>query len=479
VYLDFYSSIKLVNYIRSEVLKGNFKPDVSSKSLFDDEHYLQPALEDDALLFCLDDLPAPSKAADGADPTAQRMSELEQELSALRLQFADYRSAVEKTLDDRWTEGTGQGSGPSRPGPATNGQGDESRDEKIDQGYFDSYSYNDIHQIMLQDTVRTDSYRDFIYSNKDVFQGKTVLDVGCGTGILSLFCAKAGAARVISVDNSAIIEKAKANIAANGLSDRITCVRGKIEEIDLPDGIEHVDIIVSEWMGYCLLYEAMLDSVLYARDKWLRPNGLMVPSHVTIQLAPLEDPEYVSDNVTFWRDVYGFDMAAMMEKMYDDVLVRYPRKEVIAGRTQNSMPIKVFDLHTVTTKQLQFEEPFSITIHKDVEEIDSWCTWFDTIFLKSRDHKVPEYMLQGEKSKVEDGSVIFTTGPYGPETHWRCGMCMVDHSEKPGVPLKAGQSVEGRVAFKKNKDEKRALNIDIIWEAKGTEEKGRQRWFMK
>ena len=54
---------------------------------------------------------------------------------------------------------------------------------------------------MLKDAVRTDSYRDFIYDNKGIFKDKVVLDVGCGTGILSMFCAKAGAKKVIAVDN--------------------------------------------------------------------------------------------------------------------------------------------------------------------------------------------------------------------------------------------------------------------------------------
>ena len=60
----------------------------------------------------------------------------------------------------------------------------------------------------LQDKVRCESYRDFIFGNPEVFEDKIVLDIGCGTGILSLFAAKAGARHVISVDQSEIIYRA-------------------------------------------------------------------------------------------------------------------------------------------------------------------------------------------------------------------------------------------------------------------------------
>lgn len=77
---------------------------------------------------------------------------------------------------------------------------------------------------MLKDSIRTDSYRDFIYDNKRIFKDKVVLDVGCGTGILSMFCAKAGAKKVIAVDNSNIIDRAKEIIWENGFGDVITYV---------------------------------------------------------------------------------------------------------------------------------------------------------------------------------------------------------------------------------------------------------------
>ena len=75
--------------------------------------------------------------------------------------------------------------------------------------YFDSYAHFGIHEEMLKDKVRTTSYRNAMIHNSHLFKGKVVLDVGCGTGILSMFAAKAGAAKVIGVDMSSIVEYAR------------------------------------------------------------------------------------------------------------------------------------------------------------------------------------------------------------------------------------------------------------------------------
>lgn len=91
--------------------------------------------------------------------------------------------------------------------------------------YFDSYAHFGIHEEMLKDEVRTMAYRNAIYRNRHLFEGKVVLDIGCGTGILSMFAATAGAKLVIGVDMSGIIEQAKVIVAANGLQDRTSpCV---------------------------------------------------------------------------------------------------------------------------------------------------------------------------------------------------------------------------------------------------------------
>lgn len=72
---------------------------------------------------------------------------------------------------------------------------------------------------------------------------------------------------ILQIDNSSIIEQAKQIAKDNGMDDKITFIRGVVEEVDLP--VDKVDVIISEWMGYFLFYESMLDTVIFARDKWL------------------------------------------------------------------------------------------------------------------------------------------------------------------------------------------------------------------
>jgi type I protein arginine methyltransferase len=99
---------------------------------------------------------------------------------------------------------------------------------------------------------------------------------------------------------SSIIDRAKEIVAANGMSNTITLLQGRMEEVEMP--LKHmpggkVDIIISEWMGYFLLYESMLDTVLYARDKFLTHGGKIFPDKATIYMAAIEDGEYKDDKI--------------------------------------------------------------------------------------------------------------------------------------------------------------------------------------
>ncbi|KAI5797738.1 S-adenosyl-L-methionine-dependent methyltransferase [Geopyxis carbonaria] len=447
--LDFYGRIKLVNYIRA-CTKAGTEPTLKDLAFSKDDKYLQPVLEDDTLLFSLDD-----EEEDEPLTAQDKVHDLEQKLADLSTQFAEYKEAV-------------SGSFAKRLDAATDEKPKESeRDD--DTHYFTSYAYNEIHEIMLKDTVRTDAYRDFVYGNKHLFKDKVVLDVGCGTGVLSMFCAKAGAKKVISVDNSDIIDKCRANVFENKLDGVITCLRGKIEEVVL--SVKQVDIIISEWMGYCLLYEAMLDSVLFARDRYLAPDGLMVPSECKILLSAVYDPEYMNDNINFWNHVYGFSMTAMKEKIKDDVDIIHLPADSLA-----SEPVAFchLPLHTVKVSDLKFTKPFELTIKQDIESLDGFLIHFDNFFATSRDQVIPED-AKAETWQDTKGGVAFTTGPRGKVTHWRQGLLL--NEDGKNASAKAGDVIKGEITYREEKENSRALEVEVSWEVSGA--KNKQSWNMR
>ena len=109
----------------------------------------------------------------------------------------------------------------------------------------------DIHAVMIQDKVRTSTYASFILTNPAIFRDAVVLDVGCGTGILSLFAARGGAKRVIAVDASDITEKAERIVKANGFDDVITCVFPLLSQICKPRFLNQMQSHPRQGGGYC------------------------------------------------------------------------------------------------------------------------------------------------------------------------------------------------------------------------------------
>ncbi len=93
-----------------------------------------------------------------------------------------------------------------------------------------------------KDTVRTIAYQRAIEDNPEDFKDKIVMEIGCGTGILSIFAARAGAKHVYAIEFSEIALFAEEIIKRNGLSEKITVIKGKMEEITLP--VPKVDIII-------------------------------------------------------------------------------------------------------------------------------------------------------------------------------------------------------------------------------------------
>ncbi|ELP91880.1 protein arginine N-methyltransferase 1, putative [Entamoeba invadens IP1] len=301
--------------------------------------------------------------------------------------------------------------------------------------YWDSYSSINIHEQMIKDYTRTHTYEKAI--NACDIKGKIVMDVGCGLGILSLFAARAGAKHVYAIERAGVSEKAKQVVKDNGYEDVITVIKGRVEDITLP--VDHVDVIVSEWMGYNLLYESMLGSVLYARDKWLVKGGLILPEKCTMYINAIEDQWFYDNKVNFWRNVYGFNMTPMRAQVLNEPLVETLNSSSIVTSDDVLMNI---DINTMKYEDQCFTTPFKLKAFRE-DFIYAFATYFDVAFPQS-----------GE---------VLTTSPYQTETHWHQSMFYLDEP----ITVSPGEIIEGVYTLKFNEVNPRFLDVSISFKFKG------------
>ena len=162
------------------------------------------------------------------------------------------------------------------------------------------------HRALLADRVRTLTYRAAI--DATVGNGDVVADIGCGTGVLSFFAARAGARRVYAIDEGPVIEVARALARENGLADRIVFLNASSFDVTLD---EKVDVIVTETMGNNGLDEQIVRAVDDARRRWLRDDGAIIPRSIEVIAAPVD---LIIDDASFWLETrYDVDFSRMHE----------------------------------------------------------------------------------------------------------------------------------------------------------------------
>lgn len=250
-------------------------------------------------------------------------------------------------------------------------------------------SYRDVamHKVMLQDVVRTDTYEKSI--NEVVKPEHSVLDFGCGTGVLAMFAARAGAKKVIAVDRSPFIKTAK-EIAQKNSFDNIDFYHDDHQSLQLN---EKVDVIVSEWMGHCLFYEAMLEPLLAVRDRFLADDGVMIPSEVSLHVGLVCDEDLLED-LSFLQDKpYDLDFSPIAHVPFSQTdLVALDPESIL----KNVAHLGSMDMKTISKAKMP--RVFSGTTKPDkAEKIFALCGWFS--------------------SKLS-ASASFGTGPNDIPTHW-------------------------------------------------------------
>ncbi|XP_039492563.1 protein arginine N-methyltransferase 1 [Drosophila santomea] len=308
--------------------------------------------------------------------------------------------------------------------------------EGKDSDYFQSYSRLETHMNMLRDSVRTEAFRDAILQNRELFRDKVVLDVGCGTGILSLFAAEAGASKVIAVECTDIADLAEEIVKDNQKEDVVKVVKGLVEQVELPDGIKQVDIIVSEWMGNALYMEAMINSVLFARDKWLTRGGLILPSAGNLWIIGAHDPHRLA-NLNFWSNVEGIDMSCVRKPFSQEALVEcVPIQQLLTDECF----IHSTHLTVAPNQPVDFRSNFQLKV-KRTGIINMLVLYFDVRFPAGKSTE----------------AVTLSTSPHSPWTHWEQ---TVLHLDEP-LYVRSKDRVRGVLAMAPAGQDGRCMNFDL------------------
>ncbi|XP_051260137.1 protein arginine N-methyltransferase 2 [Dicentrarchus labrax] len=321
---------------------------------------------------------------------------------------------------------------------------EEEEDPWQDDEYFGSYGTLRLHLEMLSDKSRTEAYRQVILSNCASLRNKVVMDLGCGTGIISLFCAQLAQPSVVyAVEASSMAEYTRQLVKQNGCEEVVTVLQGRAEEIELP---EQVDVLVSEWMGNCLLFEFMVESVLLARDRWLKEGGVIWPSSAALTLVPCQADSYYAEKMAFWERPYGLDFTPLQPLAQQEFFTKPKFSHLIEPNDCLTAPCDVLNLDMYTL-QVQDLEEIKGQFHFCVEKsgvLHGFTAWFTVHF---------------ESLETGGAAVELNTGPNSEPTHWKQTLFMLDRP----VSVYAGDSISGTIVLRRNPIWRRHMTVTLHW----------------
>jgi len=299
---------------------------------------------------------------------------------------------------------------------------------------------------------------------------------------------------------------------ANGVSDIVTVIQGAVEDIELPSSdsdilqsessdrpTEVIDIIISEWMGYFLLRESMLDSIIRARDKFLKnKTGLMFPSHCTMYVTPVEDEDERRQTNTEYnnamgdwsefaettRTTYGVDMNCLGPEYQREQKEYYLLSSRWTELSPNSIlaepqVVKSLDMCTCTIADSRGIEADAPNSHFEFEMkggdfgnsannvvVSALSGWFTADFKSRTDD------LGAQLAPKLSNPAFLSTGPEAGYTHWGQQTFYLLSS----IPLIQGETctLKGSIEMMRTKENARLYNARIIYESsrrKSTEPK--------
>lgn len=288
------------------------------------------------------------------------------------------------------------------------------------------YEFPSVHSDMIYDEHRVDAYRQAI--KRTVKEGDVVIDVGTGTGILAFLCLQAGAARVHAIDRSPVIHWARRLAETNGMADQITFHQSDSRDVHLD---EKADVIVSELIGHLAFEEGMVESISDAMERFLKPDGSLIPQAVSLYAAPVCEREVYKSCIDGWKPVSGIDYSVMREHALETSYVTEINERDLFAKHQ-----PVFSVDFLCGTQLEVHTEKVFEIYRD-GEINGIAFWFD--------------------SKLTD-NIRLSSGPWA-KTHWK--QCFTPLSQPRKVFAGEKLSVSFSMMLCTRKSDRFSFTIEI------------------
>ena len=247
------------------------------------------------------------------------------------------------------------------------------------QGYEHYYD-------MLSDKVRMQAYRDAIF--KTVKPGDVVIDLGAGTGILSIWAVQAGASKVYAIEKTNAIELAKEIARANHCLDKIEFLNENSADVELP---ERANVLISETLGSFGIDENTLQFTIDARQRFLFDDAKMIPQSLELFVAPIDDKK-TYEKLDFWRHIPDINFTPVFDLFSKKIMVESVKPGGLLAK-----PVSFGHLDFTTVSESGFQKRQYIPIEKP-GFIHGVAGWFNVILCNG---------------------IEINTAPDQPQTHWK------------------------------------------------------------
>lgn len=298
------------------------------------------------------------------------------------------------------------------------------------------------HHYMLRDNYRVMSYKSAISAH---VAGKSVVEIGCGSGILSLFAAKAGATRVTAIEESAIAGLAKEMFEANGCGSRIELRLGNSRDVQLN---EPADVVIHEILGVDPFGENVLPYIADAKERMLRKGGRLIPHRLEVLCIGIEVEDKPNDGLDRCQAE-----AAQFSGMYGLDFTPFTKRLSQVSRRVFRPPVDAFQNSSLKARVLSDEcRLLDVDLYgdgrRDADEPS-------TVRLKINDAGSLGAVVVYFKAHLDETTVI-SNGPFVPVTSW--GRDVRELSAL--VPVQRGDEIPLAVALRTVVG-RQALSVDL------------------